>query len=76
MAQYQGHKSWNAWNVARWIAGDKSTYRRAMECLKQTKNLDSATNLFCRVSVCLGDRTPDGAVYNRSSIKAALAGLA
>ena len=76
MTAYMGHKSWNAWNVALWIDNDESTYRRAMECLKQAKSLNGATNMFCRVGVCLGDRTPDGAVYNRSSIKAALAGLA
>lgn len=75
MAEYQGHRSWNAWNVALYIANDEATYRIAIDCLKQARSLDHAVNLFCRVNPCLGDRTPDGAIYNRLSIKEALDGL-
>jgi hypothetical protein len=75
MAEYNGYRSWNAWNVSLWIANDESFYRLAVDAINQTKNLDQAVSLFCRVTALLGDKTPDGAVYNRSSIKTALAGL-
>ncbi len=75
MSEYQGHRSWNAWNVALYISNDEGTYRIACDCLRQTYTLDEAVNLFCRVNVCLGDKTPDGAVYNRRSIRDALEGL-
>ena len=75
MAGYNGHRSWNAWNVSLWINNDESAYCTAVECLQQTSTLCAAVALFCRIRVCLGDRTPDGAVYNRLSIKLALEGL-
>jgi hypothetical protein len=75
MTEYQGHRSWNSWNVALYIANEEHLYRLAVDCLKQTRNIEQAVNLFCRVSVLLGDKTPDGAVYNRLCIKEALLGL-
>lgn len=75
MTAYNGHRSWNAWNVSLWIANDESTYRTAMECLEKTKSVPAAARLFTRVWPCLGDKTPDGAVYNMTCIQEALAGL-
>lgn len=73
--EYNGHPSWNAWNVALYISNEEHLYRLAVECLQTTKTLDAATRKFCRYAVILGDKTPDGAVYNRLSIKRALEGL-
>lgn len=75
MTEYNGHRSWNAWNVALWIGNDEGLYRTAAECIKQSSHIGQAVSLFCRVNPCLGDRTPDGAIYNRLSIKLALQGL-
>ncbi len=75
MTQYQGHRSWNAWNVALYIANEEPLYRLAVDCLRNTPNLGAATSRFIRYSCLLGDRTPDGAVYNRTCIREALAGL-
>lgn len=33
MKEYQGHRSWNAWNVSLWICNDEPLYRFAMECI-------------------------------------------
>mgnify|MGYP001593541406 FL=1 len=33
MAAYQGHRSWNAWNVALWIANEEPLYRAATKCI-------------------------------------------
>lgn len=69
---YNGHRSWNAWNVALWIGNDEGLYRFAMDCLNHSKTLAGATNKF--LAGCDG-KTPDGATYNRTCVKEALAGL-
>ena len=74
MKTYNGHRSWNAWNVALWIGNDEPLYRLALDCLLRCRNnAGKAARLF-RSEV--GGRTPDGAVYNQMSVKLALAGLA
>lgn len=37
MKSYNGHRSWNAWNVALWIGNTESIYNYAMECIKWAK---------------------------------------
>lgn len=73
--EYEGHRSWNAWNVALYIANEEPLYRAGVDALKRTKTLGQATRRFCRETGLLGTRTPDGAVYNRLCIKLALEGL-
>lgn len=76
MKPYNGHRSWNAWNVALWLSNDESLYRLCMDCLEAANSLNHAVNL---VYYHLGngyEKTPDGAQYNRLSIKLALSDLA
>jgi len=79
MGKYQGHRSWNAWNVSLWISNDEPLYRFAMECLKGVSNnkrgLAHATRYFMAMIGGNGVKTPDGAYYNRICVKEALAGL-
>lgn len=71
MEAYQGHRSWNAWNVALWIGNDEGLYRFAMECIKQAKqNAGKAARRF--MNYHNGERTPDGAKYNHLSVKLCL----
>jgi hypothetical protein len=76
---YNGHPSWNAWNVSLWIGNDEPLYRFALECLERpTPNghkptLALATQRF--VHMMGEDKTPDGARYSRTSVRHALAGL-
>ena len=72
MKEYNGHRSWNAWNVALWIGNDEPLYRFAMDCLNN-RTLAQAVNKFMKIYG--NERTPDGAVYNRLSVKLALEGL-
>lgn len=75
MAEYQGHRSWNAWNVSLYIANEESLYFTAVACLRRTKTPGAATRAFFRETGLHGTRTPDGAVYNHLCVKLALIGL-
>lgn len=74
MKEYNGHRSWNAWNVCLWICNVEAIYEFAMACLKHTKNNHArASRIF--MDSYGGQKTPDGAVYNHLSVKLALEGL-
>jgi hypothetical protein len=73
MSGYQGHRSWNAWNVALWIGSDEGLYRLALECKASSRDLRRAAALFMRELA--HPRTPDGAVFNITSVAEALRGL-
>lgn len=70
---YMGHKSWNAWNVSLWLNNDEPLYRMMLAYIRQHGSKDRAADNMARDMK--GKETPDGAVYNRSSIRAAMAGL-
>ena len=70
MKTYQGHRSWNAWNVSLWINNDESLYFTAVDYCKRAKSLDRAVNMFYQD--VQGSKTPDGAIFNRLSIKSAI----
>ena len=72
MVTHNGHRSRNAWNVALWIGNDEGLYRLAMDCLRGNPSLETATR---NMLVCLPDKTPDGARYNKTCVREALAGL-
>ena len=69
MATYNGHRSWNAWNVSLWINNDEGLYRRAVE-LATAYGVGRAAVLLARELA--GDTTPDGARYNLTCIREAL----
>ena len=79
MATYNGHKNWNYWNVALWIGNDEGMYRLALDCIRQNKGrggLNAAARDFVQAMHDGGnDKTPDGARYTQSAVRAALAGL-
>lgn len=73
--EYNGHRSWNAWNVALWIGNDEGLYRAAVEALNSTHTLKHATNVFFGLTGLEGCKTPDGGTFNPTATKRALAGL-
>lgn len=73
MSEYNGHRSWNAWNVSLYINNEHDLYTLAMDCIKQHPTDYVAR--FIRYSMLLGDKTPDGAICNRLSINLALDAL-
>lgn len=80
MKAYNGYRSWNAWNVSLWINNDESLYRLAQDCVNKTRNSRGQTRLNLAAQRMYhryleGQRTPDGAKYNLSSIAAAMEGM-
>ncbi len=72
MATYQGHRSWNAWNVSLWINNDESLYRHALELARRHGIASAARRLAREMD---GKRTPDGGRYNVTTIREALRGI-
>ncbi len=70
MAEYQGHRSKAAWNVALWIGNDEPLYRTAIE-YKRKFGGAAARKLLA----ILPERTPDGYRYTLTSVREALVGL-
>lgn len=76
MTEYNGHRSWNAWNVALWIGNDEGLYFAAVDAFKASKTIRQAQRKFRELTgIAPTDRTPDGAIYNSLSLKLALEGL-
>lgn len=72
MAKYNGHRSWNAWNVALWIGNDEGLYNLALHHIKTSKNRKWAARKMLQD---LPATTPDGAKYNYTCVLEALLGL-
>jgi hypothetical protein len=69
MGEYQGHRSWNAWNVALWIGNDPGLYFWADDLIRDHGVARAARIMAEELD---GQRTPDGARYNLTCIREAL----
>ena len=72
MKEYNGHRSWNAWNVALWLSNEYNLYQEIVDKVKKN-GLTKAVNMMYRDIG--GHKTPDGATYNKLSIKLAIEGM-
>mgnify|MGYP006087901947 FL=1 len=68
MKAYSGHRSWNAWNVALWLHNDPDYYAD-WYWMSEHYALNTALK---RLMSELPKHTPDGAVFNRLSVKLAI----
>ena len=71
MAKYQGHRSWNAWNIHLWVTSDEGIYFYVRDIVKK-HGRDNAARILTREFD--GQKTPDGARYNYTSIREAIRG--
>ena len=69
MTAYNGHRSWNAWNVALWINNDEGLYNWARGWVRDFGRT-KASRMLARALE--GQTTPDGAKYNYTCIYEAL----
>ena len=69
---FNGHKNWNHWNVSLWINNDEGLYRLAMNCIASTNNREEAAE---KMLERLDEKTPDGAPYSKTTIRAAMVGM-
>lgn len=72
MAAYQGHRSWNAWNVSLWINNDEGLYGEAVRLAKKYGVEKGARHMAANLA---GERTPDGATYNVTCVREAMRGI-
>ncbi len=69
MPKYNGHKNWNHWNVSLWINNDESLYRMALGFRREFTAAHAAKVMLRHLPA----KTPDGAPYSLSSVRAAMA---
>lgn len=72
MTKYQGHRSWNAWNVSLWINNDEGLYREVYR-LAQKYGIERGARFMA--ANLADERTPDGACYNPTCIREAMRGI-
>lgn len=73
---YNGHKNWQQWNVSLWINNDYGLYMIACDLVRSSRTKADAA---CRMKQLLKQagitKTPDGAKYTSTSIRAAMVGI-
>ena len=73
MTKYNGHKNWNHWNVSLWINNDYNLYEQARWLVSHCLNRQEAAKAMLQWLSNMGEKkTPDGAPYSVSSIRAAM----
>ncbi len=73
MPKYNGHKNWNHWNVSLWINNDKELYTLAREHLRRWATRKQAAQAMLDDLQLTGTaKTPDGAPYSMTTIRAAM----
>ena len=73
---YNGFKNWNQWNVSLWINNDEGLYRMAKAAINRNRGKKDAR--YAAAYDLLGllpEKTPDGAPYSITAIRAALVGM-
>lgn len=73
MATFNGHKNWNHWNVSLWINNDEGLYNLARSFVRRSSNRQEAAESMLReLADCGLTKTPDGAPYSVTTIRAAM----
>lgn len=73
MKPYNGHRSWNAWNVHLWITSDYDMYTWAVDLVNCKGHKRAAKAMYQQLK---GLKTPDGAKYTKIAIYLAIQEIA
>lgn len=74
--KYNGHKNWNHWNVSLWLFNDEGLYNLVTKNVRNRSGTtdDAAKRIINELADCGITKTPDGAPYSFSAVRAAIAG--
>lgn len=73
---HNGHRSWAAWNVSLWLNNDEWLYDLARRFARRGPTRDlAARRLLDTLHEFNQTKTPDGARYTFTSIRAAMRGI-
>jgi len=74
MATFNGHRSWNSWNISLWINNDEPLYRtaRSFAVVHRGDRREAARAMLSWLRGNGVVETPDGAPYTVTSIKEAM----
>lgn len=74
MTEYNGHESWDHWNVALWLFNDEGLYNIIREQIKYCRTVSScAQDVLYMLTKDLGlTKTPDGAMFTYDTVYAAI----
>lgn len=72
---YNGHRNYNEWNQALWIANDEGLYNIAKDFMRRNTK-EQAAFLFLETMLGAGEEyTPDGVKWTKTGIRNGLVGL-
>lgn len=72
---YNGHRNWSYWNVSLWINNDEGLYHMARDMMRACKGCGGAKAAASCLADMLPEKTPDGAKYTKSAIRAAISDI-
>lgn len=72
--EYNGHPSWEHWNVCLWIGNDEGLYRLAQSCSRECSSPAAAARMFI-AAIHPTTRTPDGCTYTQDRVERAITNL-
>jgi hypothetical protein len=73
---YNGHRNWNHWNVSLWINNDEELFRAARAAISRHRGKQDAKGAAAySLLAMLPEKTPDGAPYTVTSVRAAMVGM-
>jgi hypothetical protein len=75
MAKYNGHESYNAWNVSLWIGNDESLYNMALSYTRRFNRVEAAQRMVSDLESMGCTRTPDGVRYTVTNVRRAMVGF-